>query len=84
MATRIVLTQTASWNPKLTNPYRTRYTTAGGRYFEAVADGLYTPWFIHEILEDGTWAGADAFNGVAFRLADVRTMIAAAVEEQQA
>ncbi|WNN96008.1 hypothetical protein SEA_HIRKO_58 [Arthrobacter phage Hirko] len=75
----VKLTQVASWNPSLTNPYRTRYATAGGRYFEIRADGLYTPWFVDEITADGEYIGpADpAGSSIVFRLSDARALIEA-------
>lgn len=80
---KITLTQTASWNPKLTNPYRTRYTTAAGRYFEVRADSLDSVWFIHEIAEDGEWLGSDSFGAIAFTLAEARTLIAQELGEPE-
>jgi hypothetical protein len=73
MAT-VVLSQTASWNPALTNGYRDRYATVGGRYFKVSAEFLYTPWFISEITADGEWI-PDGFSGIAFTLAEARTQI---------
>jgi len=75
----IKLTQVASWNAKLTNPYRTRYATAAGRFFMVRADGLDTPWFVDEITADGTYIGPcdpdDNGGSIVFRLADARTLI---------
>lgn len=80
---KITLTQTASWNPKLTNPYRTRYTTAGGRYFDVVAENLNGVWYIHEIDADGQWLGPDSFGAIAFTLAEARTLIARELGEPE-
>lgn len=49
----IRFSQTAPWNSRLTNPYRTRYTEVGGRYFRVEADRLEAPWFVWEIDADG-------------------------------
>ncbi len=51
------LSQTAPWNRQLTNPYRTRYTEHGGRYFRIAARWLDGPWFVWEIRADGTDIG---------------------------
>lgn len=75
---KIVFSQTAPWNPRLTNPYRTRYATAAGRYFKVEADGLYTPWFISEITADGEWIVTGA-SGLAFNLNEARKAIENAV-----
>lgn len=48
-AMTITLHQTAPWNRRLRNPYRTRYAQVGDRYFKVEADRLNTPWFVHEI-----------------------------------
>lgn len=50
----IKLSQTATWNSSLTNPYRTRYATAGGRYFKVSAQHLNDMWAVEEINEDGS------------------------------
>jgi hypothetical protein len=76
----IVLSQIASWNPKLTNPYRTRWATAGGRYFEVRADFLYTPWFVSEVTAEGEWM-PEGFSSIAFTLAEARAQIAEATKE---
>lgn len=73
----IVLSQTASWNPKLMNPYRTRWATAAGRYFEVRAEYLGGVWFINEVTADGEWI-PEGFGAVAFTLAEAREKIAAA------
>lgn len=71
----VKLSQIASWNPALTNPYRTRWATAGGRYFEVEAKELRGVWYIHEVDTDGQWLGPDAFGAIAFTLAEARTLI---------
>jgi hypothetical protein len=48
----IRLSQTAPWNPRLTNPYRTRYAELAGRYFRVEADNLAAPWFVWETTVD--------------------------------
>lgn len=48
----ITLHQTAPWNHRLTNPYRTRYARVGNRYFKVEADLLNAPWFVYEIDEN--------------------------------
>lgn len=45
----VTLHQTAPWNDRLTNPYRTRYAQVDGRYFKVEADRLDAPWFVFEI-----------------------------------
>ena len=76
---KIVLTQTASWNPSLTNPYRVRYATAEGRYFMVRSDNLHAPWLVDEITEAGEYIKPVGDVGVAFRLSDARKMIEEAV-----
>ena len=82
---RIVLSQVAPWNPALRNPYRTRWTTAGGRFFKVEADGLYTLWSVSEVDEAGELIPVrDGFRVVAvaglhtyaLNLADARAKIA--------
>lgn len=50
---RVVLHQTAPWNPRLRNGYRERYAQVGGRYFKVSADGLRSWWWCEEIDADG-------------------------------
>ena len=47
------LSQTAPWNPRLGNPYRTRWAQVGDRYFKVSADGLNTVWDIEEVDAEG-------------------------------
>lgn len=77
-AKQITLSQTASWNSTLTNPYRTRWATAAGRYFEVRADSLDGLWFVNEVTADGEWI-PEGFGAVAFTLAEARSLIAAAL-----
>lgn len=51
--TTIRLSQTASWNPELRNPYRTRYAEVAGRYFRIEATSLDAMWWVEEIDADG-------------------------------
>lgn len=77
---KITLTQTAKWNSRLTNPYRTRYAEAGGRYFRVSAQTLNSLWDIEEINADGT-DQLDGYFDYAFTLAEARNRIAEAVAE---
>ena len=72
----ITLHQTAPWNDRLTNPYRTRYATVDGRYFKVEADSLDAPWFVWEIDADDTAQAAQCV-GIAFSLAQARAAIQA-------
>lgn len=73
----VKLTQTASWNPRLTNPYRTRYATAGGRYFKVWAETLASLYLVEEITADGEFIDyvGEGGNCVVFRLSDARKLI---------
>lgn len=75
------LSQTAPWNPALTNPYRTRYAEAGGRYFKVHSDRLDGVWIVDEITAAGDFVDAAGFPGIAFRLSEAREIIAAAIEQ---
>lgn len=75
---KVTLHQTAPWNRRLTNPYRTRYAQAGGRYFMAEADSLNSPWTVWEIEADGGPLNGDPGAGIvhiAFNLGEVRAAI---------
>jgi hypothetical protein len=49
----IRLSQTAPWNSKLRNTYRTRYAQHAGRYFRIYAEYLNSGWYVEEIDTDG-------------------------------
>ncbi len=78
----IRLSQTAPWNPELTNPYRTRYAEHGGRYFKATSYSLSEYWFVWEVDHDGEIPGdpKDAIVGMARNLPQVRLGIELRVE----
>ena len=71
----VKLSQTASWNRSLTNPYRTRYATAAGRYFKIHSDRLDGVWIVDEINKDGEYIAHAENPGIAFRLSEARAMI---------
>lgn len=75
---KIILSQTAPWNPRLRNGYRDRYTEAGGRYFKIHAEYLGGVWFIEEIDKDGEslWQN---YSDLALRLSEARQKIEAEV-----
>jgi len=72
------LSQTAPWNARLRNPYRTRYAQHGGRYFEVRADSLNDVWSVWEIDHDGVILNRDpaSFVALTFTLAQARQAIA--------
>lgn len=74
----IRLSQVAPWNSAIKNPYRTRYTQAGGRYFQVRAEDLNSVWWVEEVHHDGRLMGYVG-DGIALNLDQARTMIAAAV-----
>lgn len=78
----IRLSQTAPWNPELTNPYRTRYAEHGGRYFRAESHYLGGHWFVWEIDRDGEIPGdpKDAIVAMALNLPQVRLAVELRVE----
>lgn len=78
----IRLSQTAPWNRRLTNPYRTRYAEYSGRYFQIEADRLDAPWFVWEIDRDGNLLGGPdaAFVVIAMNLPQARRAIELRVE----
>lgn len=89
----IRLSQTAPWNARLGNPYRTRWTQAGDRYFRVSAEHLTDLWTIEEVDTEGhpltirrPGPGEDAtdstnwefgFSAWALTLAAARNIIAA-------
>lgn len=76
---KVVLSQTASWNPRLTNPYRTRWATCGGRFFEVKADRMDGIWCINEVTSEGEWI-PEGFGAIAFTLAEARNLITEAIK----
>lgn len=76
----VVLSQTASWNPQLTNPYRTRWATYCGRYFQVESKRMRDLWFVSEVTAEGEWI-PNGFGAVAFTLAQARDLIAEAADE---
>jgi len=78
----IRLSQTAPWNRQLTNPYRTRFTEHGGRYFKAESHHLTDYWFVWEIDRDGEPLGdpKDAIVAMALNLSQVRLAVELRVE----
>ena len=91
----VTLTQVASWNTSLTNPYRTLYAASGGRFFKVSAGSPLPPvWYVEELNEDGTtvarplienpdYRNVDdwdfGFSSWVFTLVEARTEIAAAI-----
>ena len=91
----VILTQVASWNTSLTNPYRTLYAESGGRFFKVSAGSPIPPaWYVEELNEDGTtvarplidnpdYRNVDdwdfGFSSWVFTLAEARAEIAAAI-----
>jgi hypothetical protein len=71
---RVVLSQTASWNPALTNPYRTRWATVGKRYFKIESHRMRDLWLVNEVTADGEWVPG-GFGAVAFTLTQAREQI---------
>lgn len=78
----IHLSQTAPWNSRLTNPYRTRFTEHGGRYFRAESYNLSGFWFVWEIDRDGETLGdpKTAIVAMALNLPQVRLAVELRVE----
>lgn len=72
----ITLSQTAPWNPELTNPYRTRWAAAGGRYFKVSAETMTGTWDVDEVSAAGEWLD---YWGCALTLAEAREAIERAV-----
>lgn len=91
MSARVVLSQTAPWNSRLGNPYRTRWALVEGRRFKVSADHLNDMWTVEEVDEAGKGLtlrsparGEDAadpanwefgFRALAFTLAEARRLI---------
>lgn len=53
----IRLSQVAPWNPRLGNPYRTRWCEVDGRKFKIYAASLDALWEIDEVDADGDVIG---------------------------
>lgn len=83
--TPISLHRTAPWNRALRNTYRERYATAAARFFKVEAEFLDSPWYVHEITEDGTWVRIIAlcWNLTAARQAIQDTLNGLTVEQVQ-
>jgi hypothetical protein len=77
---KLPLSQTASWNPRLTNPYRTRWATRGGRFFQIESKRMRDLWMVSEVTVDGEWI-PNGFGAVAFTLAEARQQILDATDE---
>lgn len=57
MTGRVVLSQTAPWNKRLGNPYRTRWAQVGDRMFKVDARTLNDLWTVTEVDHDGNDLG---------------------------
>lgn len=91
MGTKVTLSQTAPWDSRLGNPYRTRWALVDGRRFKVSADHLNDMWAVEEVDEEGVALilrrparGEDltdpanyefGFSALAFTLAEARRLI---------
>lgn len=74
----IVLSQTAPWNKRLGNPYRTRWAQVGDRRYKVSAQFLYGMWSVDEVDEHGEWLGTKAaVVAQCFNLDEARAAIEA-------
>jgi hypothetical protein len=88
----VVLSQIAPWNPRLGNPYRTRWAQVGDRRFKVSSDSLDGLWMVDEVDEDGEPLGyldrtgsdwkwvSGGLSTFAFTLREARSKIEEATE----